>query len=579
MSRIKHIQSAKTRRDVASLLGFSAKSLSYILYKKPANSKYHQFNIPKRGGGVRIISAPASDLMNLQRRLSQFLQDCISEINETNKVTSSLSHGFRRHHSIMTNADNHKGKNYVFNTDIENFFGSINFGRVRGFFIKNKNFSLSEDVATVIAQIACHENALPQGSPCSPVISNLVSHFMDIRLAKLAHQTGCRYSRYADDLTFSTNLPEFPRDIAVPADDTEIVWRVGDQLEQIIEKSGFNLNNNKTRMQISTSRQEVTGLVVNKKVNTSEYYRRLARAMTHRLRETGSFDIKVTKLDEDGNSITENEPGTLNQLNGILSFIDSVSLYSIEKVKKHNKTKIKSINNDSKELVYRQFLFYKDFYANQMPVVLCEGKTDNIYIRGAIRKLFEKFPLLAEKSKKSDIKMKIRIYNYTKTTNRILSLNGGIGDINKFIRNYKKEYGNINAPSNKNPIIIIVDNDDGASGKGGVYNTIKDIIGNKPDGSQPYYYLGEKLYILPTPLGKDGGNTVIEDFFEEEIKSQKIKGKTFNADSKSFDSEKHYGKFIFAEKIIKRNQGKINFDGFYNILENIQTIIKEEEKR
>jgi len=64
---------------------------------------------------------------------------------------------------------------------LQDFFGSINFGRVRGFFIKDRNFALQPAVATILAQMACHNNALPQGSPCSPVISNLVGHVLDVQ--------------------------------------------------------------------------------------------------------------------------------------------------------------------------------------------------------------------------------------------------------------------------------------------------------------------------------------------------------------------------------------------------------------
>ena len=98
----------------------------------------------------------------------------------------------------------HVGSKYVLNIDLQDFFDSFNFGRVRGFFIKNRNFQLNPDVATVIAQIACYDNKLPQGSPCSPVITNLISHSLDIRLASLAKKYKCTYTRYADDITFST---------------------------------------------------------------------------------------------------------------------------------------------------------------------------------------------------------------------------------------------------------------------------------------------------------------------------------------------------------------------------------------
>lgn len=125
------------------------------------------------------------------------------------------------------------------------FFGEINFGRVRGFLIKNKNFCLPEKTATIIAQISCYQNQLPQGSPCSPVISNLIAHSLDIKLSKLAYSTGCTYSRYVDDLTFSTNKPIFPEKVAKVTEANSHSWSVGKSLNLIIEKEGFKINDKK----------------------------------------------------------------------------------------------------------------------------------------------------------------------------------------------------------------------------------------------------------------------------------------------------------------------------------------------
>ena len=119
----------------------------------------------------------------------------------------------RKKRSILTNATLHKRRRYVLNLDLEDFFPSITFGRIRGFFIKDKHFALQEKVATVIAQIACFNNELPQGSPCSPVLSNLIGHLLDTRLARFARLYKCTYSRYADDITFSTSRKDFPAEL------------------------------------------------------------------------------------------------------------------------------------------------------------------------------------------------------------------------------------------------------------------------------------------------------------------------------------------------------------------------------
>ena len=265
MSRLATLKTATSLSDVAKLLHFKPKALSYILYWQPTATKYKTFQIPKRNGGQRTIKAPIDALKLLQRRLSDLLQDCVEEINTAKQRKDRTAHGFKRNRSIITNARQHRHRRWVFNLDLEDFFPSINFGRVRGFLLKNQDFELHEKVATVIAQIACHEKTLPQGSPCSPIISNLVAHLLDMRLVKLASQSGCTYSRYADDLTFSTNKKDFPADIARPSgteDAASHFWLPGEALRKVINRTGFCINAKKTHQMYRVSRQNVTGLVV-----------------------------------------------------------------------------------------------------------------------------------------------------------------------------------------------------------------------------------------------------------------------------------------------------------------------------
>ena len=399
MPRIDTLKAATSLRDLAPLLGFRPQAVAFILYKQPVHAKYMTFQIPKRYGGHRTIHAPLDGLKLLQRRLADLLQDCVAEINTAKRRSDWTAHGFTRQRSIITNARRHRHRRWVFNLDLEDFFPSINFGRVRGFLMKNKDFQLQEPVATAIAQIACYDNSLPQGSPCSPVISNLVGHVLDMHLLRLASSSACTYSRYADDITFSTNRNEFPAPVAV-LENTEAggphPWSPGRELSRLIGRSGFRVNPNKTRMLYRNSRQDVTGLVVNDQIGVPREYRHSVRAMVHRLVRTGEFEV-VGAVQRDGQEALEKRPGTYNQLRGMLGFINSIDEYNrIQAMRHRSGVSTQKTSIPSRIRVYRDFLVYSTFYAAEAPVVLCEGKTDNIYLTHAIRSLAPEFRDLAE---------------------------------------------------------------------------------------------------------------------------------------------------------------------------------------
>jgi len=471
MPRLATLEAATSLSDVAKLLDFKPKAVSYILYKHPEATKYKTFQIPKRNGGQRTIKAPVDALKLLQRRLSDLLQDCVDEINTAKQRKDRAAHGFKRKRSIITNARQHRHRRWVFNLDLEDFFPSINFGRVRGFLLKNRDFELHEDVATVITQIACHENSLPQGSPCSPVISNLVAHLLDMRMVKLASEAGCTYSRYADDLTFSTNKKEFPANIAAPSgtkDSASHLWLPGEALTKVIERTGFRINAKKTHQMYRASRQDVTGLVVNKKINVRWEYRHTVRAMVHSLVKTGTFQI-LGVTHKDGHAVLEKRPGTLNELHGMLGFIDSIDVYN----KTHTSDAL-SDERSSNEKVYREFLIYSTFYAAQAPVVICEGETDNVYLTHAIRSLVAEFPALAEVMPDKKIRLKVRLYKHpSSSTARLLDLkDGGSSVLSIFIAAYKKEAKGFTGPGLTEPVVILYDNDTGAKS---IRNAIKNV--------------------------------------------------------------------------------------------------------
>lgn len=571
MSQLKLLQGATDIYGVAGLLGFQPSMLAYILYKVQPTAKYVTFDIPKRTGGKRSIAAPIAQLKLAQSRLSDLLQNCVEEIATTSGRVDHSSHGFTRERSIATNARMHRHRRWVFNTDIQDFFGSINFGRVWAFFQKNRDFALQPRVATAIAQLACHQNALPQGSPCSPVISNLIGHILDIRLIRLAQIHGCTYSRYADDLTFSTNKPQFPLAIAMPF--TPNLWVAGGDLTQIVGKSGFALNSIKTRMQYRNSRQEVTGLVVNKKVNVRAEYRHNVRAMVHRLLNTGAYEITKKSIDASGNVIVARGPGDLNQLHGMLGFIDGVDLLN-KRLPKGPGAARESLS--SKEETYGRFLLYKDFYAAKLPVLLCEGATDNIYLLHAIRQMAKQNPDLAEVDPAGKISLKLRLFKYTKSgTGRILGIRGGAGDLKNWMARYERAMREFKAPGKQSPVIVIIDSDDAAKG---IWSFVQSITKQKPTPSDPYTHVRGNLYVVPVPLPPGESSAAIESGFDAAALAIKVDGKMFCAD-KTFDEKLYFGKMVFAHKVVTPNADTINFKGFTQLLTNISKAIADHKKR
>lgn len=235
---------------------FSRKQVSYNL--RNADSLYKSFQIPKKSGKPRTITAPNPSLKAIQRCLALLLQAAYQPTLSVN--------GFVPGRSVVSNAAVHADKKYVLNLDLENFFPSISFGRVISVLQLNP-ISAQPKIAHYITQLSCYEGFLPQGAPTSPVISNLICQRLDRRIESLVKSYQVAYTRYADDLTLSSDQP-FENGLL-------------NHLDQIIQDEGFTINMEKVRLQLKNSRQEVTGLTVNEKVNVSRKYLREVRAMLH----------------------------------------------------------------------------------------------------------------------------------------------------------------------------------------------------------------------------------------------------------------------------------------------------------
>lgn len=266
-----------TISDLAILLEIPAKTLSYYAYK---NRAYIEFTIPKRRGGTRPIAAPANKLKIVQQKLNHVFRLVYR--------TRNVVHGFALGRSIVTNAAAHIKNRYVLNVDLKDFFTTVNFGRVRATLMA-KPYSIGSEAATIIAQLCTFKGSLPQGAPTSPMLTNMVCGRLDSNLKTLAHTYRCKYTRYADDIRFSTSQRSFPPALAeIKLQGAIMKSVVGMELEKIIKYNGFEMQSDKVRLQTWWHRQEVTGLVSNKFPNLERSYVRRLRSILHAWKKYGS---------------------------------------------------------------------------------------------------------------------------------------------------------------------------------------------------------------------------------------------------------------------------------------------------
>ncbi len=411
----------------------------------------------------------------------------------------------------------------------------------------------------MIAQIACHNDELPQGSPCSPIISNSIASSLDKKLIKLSKKYKFTYTRYADDITISTNLKNFPEQIAEKNYNDK--WQLGNEITQCVENSGFTVNTNKVRMQYKTSKQVVTGIVVNKKVNTSLKYYRYARAMCNSLFMTGEYN-------KPGN---DKKTSNINILQGILSYIYYIKNYNnnvtkkqkeYERERKNVYSNIKNEHpfekNKSKEHVgianlYSKFLFFKYFINDPRPIIYMQEKIYCTYLKHALKKFSNHFP---------NIYNNIFFISHGKEVSKLIPWFNDIKKINDFIYKYNKMINQFHVKSEK-PVIIIINND--------LYS--RELIEeNKkiynPTFHNGYYQITKNLFLIIIPKTQNIKNDdfIIEDYFSEKLLSCEINGK-------AFDKTNEYERQVFANKVILPNANKMTFSNFLPLLKIINNII------
>lgn len=276
------------------------------------NSQFNHYTyavIPKRNGQRRLIEQPKPLLKSLQKKILEGM------LNKAR--VHCRAYGFVKHRSCSDHAAQHVGKKYIMSFDLADYFQSIAWTKVKALF---QQLGYSQPVASALSAICTvavdktiigkyklsqgnmlQIRHLPQGAPTSPALANLISYELDVCLSKLALIHGCSYSRYADDLAFSTNTP--------------IDWqRLAKDVAVTVKRCAFRLNKNKTRLKSENQKQRLTGIVVNEKVNVDRQYYDNLKATLHNCLKFGVASQNHSR-----------HPNFLQSLQGKVAYVKSLN--------------------------------------------------------------------------------------------------------------------------------------------------------------------------------------------------------------------------------------------------------------
>lgn len=307
LEKIKRIEFDNVRYAISEkmLRHFSSDSIS--------PKRFHTFHIRKKSGGLREIKAPCSQL--------DVILTCVNVLLKSVYEPSDVAMGFASGRSVLKNAQVHVGHNYVFNIDLKDFFPSIPQARVWNR-LQLAPFNFSQEISNILAGLCCSydanvkANVLPQGSPASPLLTNAICDKLDRRMKGVAKRFGLHYSRYADDMTFSSMHNVYQED--------------GDfrkEIARIISEQGFRMNESKTRLQKTGTRQEVTGLTVNAIANLSRQYISDLRWILSVWEKEGyakAYALFYPKYKHEKGYIKKGEPVMENVVGGRLNYLRMV---------------------------------------------------------------------------------------------------------------------------------------------------------------------------------------------------------------------------------------------------------------
>lgn len=257
---------------------FDLKHLTYYANPKISSKRYATFEIKKKSGKTRVIHSPSSGLKSILK--------CFSYVLESVYEPHPAAMGFVSGKSVVDNAQKHLHMQHVYNIDLQDFFHTFDRNRLKmGLWrILFKMDKKREELSFFLSALCTHpieingevKTVLPQGSPVSPILTNMLCIILDRRLQGLAKRYRIRYSRYADDITFSSN-----RNVFVEPEFQQELHRI------IEEDQKFHINPDKTRLQKRGYRQEVTGVIVNEKPNVHRKYVKQVRMWIYYIEKYG----------------------------------------------------------------------------------------------------------------------------------------------------------------------------------------------------------------------------------------------------------------------------------------------------
>ena len=536
---------------------------------------YTEKSITKKNGSLRNLLVPPLFTKNMQKKIKNVIDESYIPTSAVHGFIISKDDDIR---NIVSNAKVHVKKRIVINLDIENFFDTINFGRVRGLFLA-KPFSLDKKIATRIAQLTTYDNKLPQGAPTSPLISNIICNKMDHQLIKVAKSNEYTFTRYADDITFSTNKRIYPHDIE------NIIL----EIKNVIVNNGFNINESKTRVQDKYESQVVTGLKVNEKVNIGRKFIRVIRSMLFSWFRDGLDDASENHFSKHTNQndkyITDKAQSFQNILIGKIAFLGLVkgkkdanfikfrhqffllkdSFFLTTKKDRNLEYEFLDINHLKKENIIKYFTQIFNSI-----LVFTEGITDIVYIKEALKYYQKKGEFTDLKLRFCDLKgcKNIRIIHEVIYRERLDNYIFGI-NIRKYISPYLDK---------RLKMVFVPDSD---------VNDIVDYFNNKQKVDN-YFLLDEKnegyveklldIDVIVEILESDGydiepsksKDKKVQKSLQEHLDTNVVIEEIFSISSYIVYKNKLMNKTMLAKKFSERDD--VKYDNFKDLFEFIKSM-------